>query len=158
MEAGSGQGQVDRRRSGRWLLLRCVRTRRVPPGESSHSYKTDGLVAPRVSLGSRLACLECLAIARRARASERSDKGRGIVSNRANRCVACQVTSWLRYIATNNLARVFGPSEKNSRGQRAVRRDKGPPGSCLSCVFERNGGSTVCGPGRRGVSCACMCV
>jgi len=27
----------------------------VPPGETSHSYKTDGLVAPRVSLGSRLA-------------------------------------------------------------------------------------------------------
>lgn len=85
LEACSGQGQVDRCRSGRWLLLRCVRTRRVPPGESSHSYKTDGLVAPRVSLGSRLACLECLAIARRARASERSDKGRGIVLNRANR-------------------------------------------------------------------------
>lgn len=52
--SGTAGGQVA---YGRWLPAPSSRTRRVPPGpgETSHSYKTDGLVAPRVSPGSRLA-------------------------------------------------------------------------------------------------------
>lgn len=59
------------------------RTRRVPPGETSHSYKTDGLVAPRVSPGSRLAWVLRLLVARAHERTNEPDKWRG---RRISRC------------------------------------------------------------------------
>lgn len=83
--SGAGGQVAYGRPAGGWLLLRRVRARRVPPGETSHSYKTDGLVAPRVSPGSRLAS-ECCDRPSRARANERTDRVRpGGDTERANR-------------------------------------------------------------------------